>query len=191
VSRNRLSTSCDCGFWDLHKAPHSEVLVGDPSLMTQKEYFKAIDWENCPYHEDGGESAAAGYGYDASSDGMVSVVWRHPRGNSVHGTAGSFESPGPEWKCDETHYTSVAFTDRYRYRKVDCPVCRRQYVGWYVQQPQRIGGDSPTFELYDTSYWYSFNDEPGAKDRVGVIEWTGPLFVSAVREYVERHPELF
>lgn len=75
--------------------------------------------------------------------------------------------------------------DRYRWKRIQCPLCRRLYAGWYVMQPAFL--ELPRYELYDTSYWHSGNDEPAPEDEAGAIQWTREALETAVREYVTRH----
>lgn len=49
--------------------------------------------------------------------------------------------------------------------------------------------NTPVYELYDTSYWHAFSDEPSKEDLAEAIETSGEMLAAAVREYVERHPE--
>lgn len=49
------------------------------------------------------------------------------------------------------------------FAKVICPLCLVEFVGWF-HPPRSPQSDGPEWELYDTSYWSVFNDEPGAED---------------------------
>jgi hypothetical protein len=49
------------------------------------------------------------------------------------------------------------------YAKVICPLCLVEYVGWY-HPPTMPQYDGPAWELFDTSYWSAYNDEPGDTD---------------------------
>lgn len=68
-----------------------------------------------------------------------------------------------------------------------CPLCASLYAGWlrwnvldgeWLQDEKRWVG---AWELYDTSYWYSFNDEPDNKGRDSPVEhhaiWAERLFI--------------
>lgn len=47
--------------------------------------------------------------------------------------------------------------------KVVCPLCLVEYVGWF--RPAPAWSDTPKlWEIYDTSYWSAYNDEPGIED---------------------------
>lgn len=185
MSRNRCSTLCECGFWDFNDA----VPVGDSSLMTQREYFKAIGWEDCPYHENAGNSRSGGWGFRDDLNGKTFPAWRSKDGMSW--TNAVYPRDPERWIYEPQTYASVPPDQRYRYRKIECPICRRRYVGWFVQQPKMVGGDSPVFEIYDTSFWDAYNDEPSDKDREGVINWSRDLLVEAAREFIARHPDRF
>lgn len=81
--------------------------------------------------------------------------------------------------------------DRYRMAKLQCPVCFRLYAGWFVQDPWAVKTDSglgPGYECYDTSFFWSYNDEPSLRDEEGALVWTRKLFLEALAEYRARHP---
>jgi len=185
MSRNRCSTSCECGFWSFQRGTDNEVPVNDPGLMTQAEYLKAIGWENCPYNENGGRSACAGWSFRDDLNGKTFPAWRSK--NGMGWTNASIPCGGAEgWNYEPQVYGDVPPDQRYRYRKVTCPLCRRSFVGWYVQQP-KIDDDDRCYEIYDTSFWHAFNDEPSDKDEEGVINWTPETVAQALREFAERH----
>lgn len=187
MSRNRGNTACSCGFWGLLPA---RVPMGDASLLTEEAYFAAIGCSDSPlkdgglrgmYYFNGRNSGAVVYGYE-TKDGMGSS---------------NYPSPQHPVKVLWARYAEVPEADRIRFRKLQCAVCRRLYVGWYVLQPWVIEGqwfktyDGPMYELFDSSYWYAFNDEPHEKDEADALDWSGPMLADACREFVERHPELF
>lgn len=185
MSRNRSNTACVCRFWAL--VPN-RVPKDAPSLLTADAYFAAIGWPDSPYKE-----SSRGYGFEDRNNG-VSVF-----GYETEDGMGSSNCPNPRYpkKVLWARYAEVPEADRYRFRKLQCAVCRRLYVGWYVLQPWVLEGqwwsisDGPVYSLYDTSYWYAFNDEPHAKDEADAIDWTGRLLADACREFFERHPERF
>lgn len=49
------------------------------------------------------------------------------------------------------------------FAKVVCPLCRREFLG-YFHPPDVPQYDGPEWKLYDTSYWSTYNDEPGPED---------------------------
>ncbi len=186
MSRNRSQVSCACGYWSFARSADAEVPVDDPGLLTQRQYFQAIDWEDCPYHEGAGPSASGGWGFRNDLDGHTFPAWRSKDGN---GWTNAVHSPEPRsnWIAEPQVFSHVPPEARYRYRKVTCPICRRRYAGWYVQQPKC--GEPAVYEIYDTSYWYAYNDEPSERDEQGVLHWTHETIMAALREYLERHPE--
>ena len=56
------------------------------------------------------------------------------------------------------------------FAKVICPLCFTEYVGWF-SPPSFPDLDGPEWELYDTSYWSTYNDEPGEAD---IRNWRDP-----------------
>lgn len=106
MSRNRLSTTCDCG---LDFSFREELGKRLPSnLIASQEYLNQINWKACPYSLDG----------------------------------------------------------RYKtlYGKIICPLCRTEFVGWF-RGPDLPKIDGPSWQVYDSSYWSSYNDEPGKEDK--------------------------
>jgi hypothetical protein len=57
--------------------------------------------------------------------------------------------------------------------KIICPICRLEYVGWF-SPPRMPQYDGPDWEIYDTSFWSSYNDESGEEDRKN---WRDPVEV--------------
>lgn len=51
-------------------------------------------------------------------------------------------------------------TGRARFQQLLCPICGRVYAGWVAEKIMRPG----EYELFDSSFFYAFNDEPSEKD---------------------------
>lgn len=160
MSRNRCRTECECGFWSF--STESELPIDSPGMLTGTEYLAAIDWSDCRY-------SVEGYGYRADMDGREDWWWRSPDGM---GATSAVYCDRPGWvRTLSARYGSVAQGDRYRFRHLICPLCGRQYAGWYVQNPSAIAGSAageswskPKWELYDSSFWSAYNDEPADAD---------------------------
>jgi hypothetical protein len=60
---------------------------------------------------------------------------------------------------------------RTLFGKVVCPLCKTEYLGYFCPPdlPEFYG---PAWQIYDTSYWSSFNDEPGEADK---RHWRDPV----------------
>lgn len=166
MSVNRCSTDCACGFWSFHH--EGSIPVGASSLMTLDYYLDLIgdtrDRSNSGHNY--------GYGYRDDLQGEV-AFWYDPSGGFANFDAG----PGYERRV-MWEYESIPEADRYRWRKLECPFCNRIYAGWYRLQPH--GGIRSDYELYDTSYFHAFSDEPCRKDDERLREWT----VAEVRRMV-------
>lgn len=80
--------------------------------MSEDEYLRQIDWEDCPY-----------------------------RGNSHYGWAGR----------------GLGRNDETRFLRIQCPDCGRLFAGWYRR-------DDGAWTLFDSSFFFAFNDEPSQKD---------------------------
>ncbi len=168
MSVNRCSTDCACGFWSFQH--EGSIPVGDSSLMTLDYYLDLIgdtrDRSNYGHRY--------GYGYRDDLTGKV-YGWYHPNGGFASYDAGPEYEKRLMWE-----YESIPEEARYRWRKLKCPFCNRLYAGWYRLQPH--GYTRNNYELYDTSYFHAFNDEPDLKDDVWVLEWT----VTEVKLMVEQ-----
>jgi hypothetical protein len=49
------------------------------------------------------------------------------------------------------------------FQRLECPICGRLYVGWFAARqadPPNVVPDT----LFDSSFFYAFNDEPSAED---------------------------
>lgn len=173
MSRNCNSTDCACGLWRFETS-HGTAAVDDPALLKQTAYWSA-------HYPDG----TLGYGFRDDLHGNV-YMWRQR--NDAGRVVSTCNAPR-EGYARELGWTYAVpnRVDRYRWKRIDCPICHRAYAGWYVQQPSSL--DPPRFELYDTSYWFAGNDEPCDEDRALVIEWTHEQLAAAAREYTERHSE--
>lgn len=62
--------------------------------------------------------------------------------------------------------------------KIVCSLCRTEFVGWF-RAPELPQYDGPEWRVYDTSYWSSYNDEPGKSDRA---HWRDPVEVLKMLE---------
>jgi hypothetical protein len=62
--------------------------------------------------------------------------------------------------------------------KIVCPLCRTEFVGWF-REPEMPKYDGPEWRVYDTSYWSTYNDEPGKAD---VAKWRDPVEVLKMLE---------
>lgn len=180
MSRNRTTTTCSCGFWDFRRQPEqSSRLPGDPALVSWLQLCVQRGWELRPERQ-------PGWGFREDLQGAVHSWFRSPDGTSL-GPQGDGRTVRVE-----TRWGHVPPEDRYRFARVDCGVCHRRYAGWYVLQPRQVpprADDPPAYEIYDTSYWHSFNDEPCRDDLDGAVDWSGELLAQAVREFAERHPD--
>lgn len=174
MSRNRCDTECSCGFWkfqDVRTLP-----IDDGLLMTEDEYLRAIDWVDCPYRNNLG----LGWSEHRYREREDFYMYDSPEGNC------STTSPRPGWKPRLiARYEPVPHSLRFRFRKLECPICRRLYAGWYVRQPHVIEPtpEPPVYELSDTSFYYAFNDEPSDRDEENVIRWTPEEIVGALRAW--------
>lgn len=195
MSSNRSNTDCECGFWSFQRSAtkrgSDERPPTDPGLMTFRQYMADIGVEN-PRHEPWSSFAEQScQPFRRELEGERVYRWRGPDGNGYanHPIAGGE-------KTLEAVYSRVPPEDRYRYAKLVCSVCFRTYVGWYVLQPWVVegpwlkGSDGPLYSLYDTSWYHSFGDSPDDKDVEHALDWTSELLVKAVREYIERHPDV-
>lgn len=162
MSRNRNSTECACDLWDLATAAGTAA-VDDSALLTQEQW-----WPKCPYE--------MGWGYRKDLAGSV-YGWRKGSQSS------NAPFPGATRELWWT-YNVPAAADRYRWKRIQCPLCQRHYAGWYVRQPASL--DPPVYALYDTSFWHAKNDEPAEEDLADLIEWTPEMLVDAAREYAGR-----
>lgn len=194
MSRNRCTIDCACSLWSFQTERF--FAPGDPSLLTPEQYLAEIGWTDCPYigPKKVAGSEADGYGYNAH---LVGDHYRYldpaeagqkNRGSSFGGGPhGRFTEP--ELAC---RYLDVPMEDRYRLRRLDCVFCRRPYVGWYRQDPVNVllvgvydWADLPGFRLYDTSYWWAFNDEPSDRDKAPVREWTAEKLAALAKRWNE------
>lgn len=192
MSRNRASSSCECGFWNFKNTPVDNLSINDPSLRTWEQYRDDIDWKDtyAPYYLT--EQYRSQGPYQTRLEGE-SYWWRSPDGTG----GASFPRDGYR-KILFNLRASVSENERYRFCKIECSICRRLYVGHYVQQPYTIGGEMLTsnileprcYELHDTSFYYAYNDKPSDRDVVNLIHWTGDLLAKAAMEYAERHFDL-
>lgn len=160
MSSNRCETSCECGFWSWHDQRY--VSPSAPGLMTNDQYMDDIGVKkDHPYRNNYGHGN--GYGYREDWEGTLDTWWRSPDGTC----SSSYPQPGytPDHKEPRR---PVAPQDQYRFMKLECAVCHRLYVGWYRQQPSRV---APVYELYDTSFYYAFNDEPSNLDLHLLVDW--------------------
>ena len=169
MSRNRNETRCACGLWDF-ASDHGTAAINDPTLLTSDEYwsphFRAFD---------------RGYGFRENCHGNV-YHWVQRRDGRVVSIC---NSPVPGWDRELAWtYAVPSKRDRYRWRRLECPLCRRIFAGWYVQQPASL--HPPVYELYDTSYFHAQNDEPAPEDIANLIEWTPAMLADAAREYLAR-----
>jgi hypothetical protein len=83
-------------------------------------------------------------------------------------------------------YDRVPEEDRYRFRKLRCVLCKVLYVGWYIRQPQKVDAeDVLKYDLYDTSYFHAFNDEPSDEDLREKREWTPQKLEALARRWNE------
>lgn len=167
MSRNRSTTQCDCGLWAFQTErilPLDEIL-----LLTQEAYFDVIDLpKDHPWRSGNGSYGPWGYGYAERLHG--SHFMYHPPGNK-RACASHRHGVYTEARL-VADYKPVPEADRYRYRRLECVFCGRTYAGWYRRdpvndldvQPDAPLEDRPHYELYDTSFFWAFNDEPAEKD---------------------------
>jgi hypothetical protein len=79
-------------------------------------------------------------------------------------------------------YAVHGYHDGTLFGKVVCPLCRTEYLGWFA--PPRGSSEGPYWRIYDTSYWSSFNDEPGKEDK---RNWRDPVkALKALDEMLEQ-----
>lgn len=171
MSRNRGSTVCDCGLWDLVTGD-GRVRVEDAGLLREVDYWSG-------YFSGREDGPGLGYGFRNDLAGER-YFWRirDASGAITH----SSNAPVAGWTRELGWTYSVPEPgDRYRWKRIQCPLCHRQYAGWYVQQPASL--EPPAYELYDTSFWFARNDEPCPEDLAGVREITPDVLVAAVEAY--------
>ena len=131
--------------------------------MTEGEYLKDISWGDCPYQP---------HGYGFRDDLVGSQYWWH----SPHSTSRS-SYPRPGYRRELAwEWLPIPKLDRYRFAKIECPICLLVYVGWYCHSTWTRYADGTEdqryYELYDTSFYWAFNDEPGEKDIANLREFT-------------------
>lgn len=163
MSCNRGSTGCKCRFW--HFFDDEEVAQSTAGLLTLEEYFRLIG--RVP---DDNAGHGYGHGFPDHLNGDVARWWRAPDG-------GGANYPIPGGVLVETPYHRIERVDWYRWRRLTCPFCLASYAGWYAAWP------CPTTEpwkyvLTDTSFWSSFNDEPGSEE-VAATRSVEPLQLAA------------
>lgn len=177
MGRNRGKTTCECGFWDFAwpGRPTCEVQAGVPGLLPWGALRPGVHRE------------PQGYGFGEHLFGRVSFGWSSPDGRN----SSSSERPG--WIERWVEYLPVPLADRYRYSRIECPVCMRAYIGWYRAIPPSIGviERSLAYELYDLSFWHSGTDDPSDADLEGVVAWTPDLVVEALGCFREANPGAF
>ena len=170
MSRYRTSTVCKCG-WNLG----GDLPFGDASLMTEEQYIEEIDWEDCPYSP---------HGYGFRDDLVGPTYWWHGPNHS----GASYPVPGHTREL-LVEYLPVPGSDHYRYAKIECPICLRLYVGWYVHAPwtrYKDGTEDRWYEFYDTSFYWAFNDEPDERDVENLRELTADEIKAALSDWVEK-----
>jgi len=143
--------------------------------MTEDQYLKAINWEKCPY-------SPHGYGFRNDLAGPI-YWWRGPNGSGANYPIAGYRR---ELSCE---YLPVPDSDHYRFAKVECPICLRLYSGWYVHAPwtrYRDGTEDRHYELYDTSFYWAFNDEPAERDIENLREFTTPQIKEALSAWLEK-----
>jgi len=59
--------------------------------------------------------------------------------------------------------------------QVQCPECGTLYAMWIGGSHWYDGRHAPYGCGLDTSYWYAFNDEPSARDRLSIPKTEGTL----------------
>lgn len=178
MSRNRCDVRCECGWYSFGGAV---LPFGDPDLMTGSRYAALVETRYSP---------DPGIGFRDDLCGRVFYSWYSPDGNGV----ASFDCGRGYEKRLSARYAVVPEEDRYRWAKLQCPICRRLYAGWFVLQPWVVEGrvpGEPRYELVDTSFFWAFNDEPSDRDEAQLVEWDEPRLVAALAEYMERHPDEF
>jgi hypothetical protein len=175
MSRNRSSTACECGLWSFRT--EAVVPAVDPLLLTESAYFDAAGFpldhrwrRGNVWMRDGVQVGDPfwGYGYREDLAGPW-YMYRVP-GDPSGGSSSHHRHPYTE-RVLIAMYDSVPPEDRYRFRKLQCVFCRRLYAGYYLRQPQQIDRER-TYELYDTSFFHAFNDEPSDEDLREMREWT-------------------
>jgi len=165
MSRNRSETRCQCVFWYFEY--EQTLSPDDAGLMTPAEYAEKIGIRP-EYRRD------CGYGYRDDLHGHKSWKYRIP-GNAYlnDGWTNSRDLiPRDAIVVTEYEIQPVPPDERYRMRHLQCPLCFAQYVGWYRAFPPETAKSAEgtitrrpvTYELYDTSFWLAFNDEPCPED---------------------------
>lgn len=170
MSRNRCDSSCQCGFWSFDG--EREVPESAEGLMTYEAYLGKLGVSPSDAWRD--NNYRWGYGYRDDLHGYTS--WRYLRPgaspNSASWTNGRHVMPaGSTILCTYTT-EPVPHDRRYRIRHLQCPLCLSKFAGWYRARPPEVETHADgtvtrqavTYELYDTSFWRSFNDEPCNED---------------------------
>lgn len=181
MGRNRTRTTCACGFWDF-------AWPGRPTAEVEAEFPGLLPWNELRAEFGRPGRGPQGYGFGDHMFGRVSLGWVSPDGRTSSNRHG-----GPGWVERWFEYVPVAHEDRYRYARVECPACKRSYVGWYRAVPGSTGAVERrrTYELYDTSFWHSGSDDPSDADLEGVIGWTPELVVEALGSFHGANPHRF
>lgn len=176
MSRNRCETACACGVMNLRDLPQATLDARSPSAGELYTAERLRPGSYLPW----------GYSFRDDLNGAVSPMWAYytkdgkfAGGSNSDRYSRDAEERGHTVVYEPSHYDDVPVHLRYRWGRIQCPLCLREYIGWYVRQPylvsgpmaeQRLDDDPghPVYQLYDTSFFYSFNDEPIERDLEGV-----------------------
>ncbi len=164
MSRNRCDTACACGA-NFHYQT-KQLDRDDKRLLVFEDYLREIgmDPETYPY-------APANFSHDIyRRSGTTFQYWR--RRDGMGGGTYHRSASDPDFIADFTTWATVPPEHRLRFALVECPRCGSRYAGWYELFPPVISGPNVyeddsrewRYALVDTSYWSTYNDEPGQED---------------------------
>ena len=171
MSVNCCSVECRCGFWSFTHEPDGDVAMGDESLLPIGEYLSLVGSHRSP------DNYGHKYGYGYRDDLCGPVYWW----DGPNGCGANYDA-GPQYTKRLLYtYQPIPEQARYRWRKVQCPVCMVTYAGWYVLQPH--GSELSRYTIYDTSFWWAFNDEPDERDLQDQVKWDTATFREMLRQW--------
>lgn len=70
-----------------------------------------------------------------------------------------------------------------------CPFCRVYYAAWVVgndgwQTDSKEDSTEPSWNVFDLSYWHSFNDEPYETDIADRVEVDAKLVAELIQQHI-------